>query len=263
MADKGLCIVRPGDAVSGETSGDSTAIIWNSMLPDIERTGQYFRDNFSGNDVTLHPWTLEEANGSINQLLTEYGSVLRLTTGGTDNDQACMYWGSANNAPFRMSTDNGRPLWFECRWRVNAVADDHTGIYIGLTEEAAGVADFIVDGGATYSATDRIGFNILAADGDQLETVMSLATAANTNIDATFATIVADTFYNDGFYFDGKKTVTFFHNGVPSGTKALTTDTQFPLDQELTISISAKTSTGTTLLLDIDWVACAQVGHAD
>ena len=204
---------------------------------------------------------------------TSIGAVIFQPAAGiTDNDQNTLQWGGHEltpfgSFPFSVMPGVSKDLAFECRFKVNTIADSIGDIFIGLAG-AAGVALSasavpITQTADTMATTvGHLGFHKLSGDGDKLD--LSYERAGGTvATKADVATLVADTYIKVGYRYSGHtKTVSIFVNGaevVASRVAAsITAATPWPNDY-LTPVIATMQVDGTTAMTPtVDWYACAQ-----
>lgn len=219
--------------------------------------GVYDFDDFTHLPATANRYTLVEADGSIAGLVTETGGVLRMTSGGTDNNECYIGGGVDEFMLGKFDAGQGR-LAFEARVRFQETLLQ--GAYIGLGEEAFSAANAMVDDTMALVDKDFVGFHILDADSDGLDAVHQTASGGGRIVHKDIAQlIVADTWYKLGIAFIDP-TIFWFINGVvvdATGVKESATD--FPDGEELHVQFGVKTSEGTTKRLDIDWWRFAQL----
>jgi hypothetical protein len=204
---------------------------------------------------------------------TSIGAVIfQPTSGVADNDQITLQWGGHELTPygcfpFSVMPGVSKDLVFECRFKVNSIADSIGDIFIGLAG-AAGVqlaasAVPITQTASTMATTvDHLGFHKLSGDGDKLD--LSYERASGTvATKADVATLVADTYIKAGFRYSGHtKTVSIFVDGAEVTasrvSSTITGATPWPTDY-LTPVIATMQVDGTTgMTPTVDWYACAQ-----
>lgn len=204
---------------------------------------------------------VHDSNASAALLATETGGVVRLSTYATANNEASIVSGD-NTAGFCKITAAKR-LFFECRFRVAQIANSVGNIFLGLSQEAMGGANLITDSDAMADA-DYVGWQILAADGDQVEPVYSTYGGTTRVVKADAQTLVAATWYKVGFYVVNDE-ITYCINGAPITACTLThpvkiTATDVPDGEELQVTCTIKAYTTTDVTVDLDWVKVAFEG---
>lgn len=218
----------------------------------------YF-DDFLTFTATANNYTIA-GDGTVAPIQTAIGGIVRLDTTDTANDEEYLGFGLATSAPFKIDENAGR-VWFECRVRISSVTDSHAAWAVGMCEEGCSAANFLTDGTGVIADKDFVGFSVVDADADALTIVHNTAGGGGrTTVDATLTNgaLTASTWVKLGFYYDGINDLTFYVNGVPEPTGCEQDDTNFPDGEELTVIFAAKTTTATTLDLDIDWWGVAQ-----
>ena len=207
----------------------------------------------------------EDTGGSIVPLETEEFGVIRLATGGTDNNEVWLTNGGAKGAIAKISSTAGghAKLIFEARVRFQQIVAQN--FFIGLAEEGLAAADTVTDAGA-MADKDFIGFRVLEGDSDGLDTVYRKAGQTEQVVQDVAETLVADTWYRLGFVFDpnaaASERIRFYIDGAElSGkvTKANIEAATFPAGEELGILIGAKTGAAFTKTFDVDWVRVLKV----
>ncbi len=125
-------------------------------------------------------------------------------------------------------------------------------ILIGLAEEGAAAADFIVDAGNDIADKDVVGFVIWEGDPDAVDCIHQKAGGAFADPGVALVP-VAGTFYTFSIFFDGDETIVFAVNDTVVQTADLDTAT-FPTGEELSpiLAIKNGAADGT---LEIDWVS--------
>ena len=171
----------------------------------------------------------------------------------TDNNETYLQFGAGGSdtaAPFVITDSNGKPVFFEAYVAAAEHADE--GVFVGLAEEGAAAANFLVDNTGAVADKDFIGFNILTATpaawnvtwkkaGQTVQTVAGVA-------------VNADDYHIFSFFFDGASTVYFYVDRVLVSTQALTSAATFPSGQALAPILAVKTGEGTAKSLNVDYI---------
>lgn len=206
----------------------------------------------------------EDTGGSIVNLASEVGGVLRITTDTTDNDEVWLQPGSATSVFGKISDTAGEDklLIFEARVRFGQTANGNA--FIGLTEEGLAAADTITDAGA-WADKDAIGFLVLEDDSDGIDFIYKKAGQTLQTKISVAQQITADTWYKLGFVYDPNapeaKRITVFVDGVDEGTYVTATNiatATFPDDEELQPLFGVKNSSGAVTRIDLDWYRAYQ-----
>lgn len=192
-------------------SGRLQPVLWDlyqrrARTNDITEDG-YFRfwdfDNWGdriATDVFMDGWKMNlDTGGTIVQVTTELGGVLRLTTDATDNDSIdAMEGGGVGTVS--ITSGGTAALAFDSRVRFTQVTDTYNQFY-GLTASGSAADNgFFSDTGTT---ADRgcIGFTVLEADGNALEFTWKKA-GQTAQITTGLKAIGGATWYQLGFVFD-------------------------------------------------------------
>jgi hypothetical protein len=181
----------------------------------------------------------------------------------SDGDNEGIAIGPNVTAAFKITAANMRRLWFECRFKVDTIADTKNGVFIGLLEKAAVAAAVPITTSGTIADTNIIGFHRLEGDGDKMDVVYKADGQTQQTALADAVTLVADTYKKVGFYFDGLSTVKFYDDGEEVASARLDYDdlnaATFPSDVVLGPCIAIMNATGSTPgSLTVDWVRCVQ-----
>jgi hypothetical protein len=141
-------------------------------------------------------WSLDE-DGENGVLLLDSGS-----TSATQGINA-----QKSLATFIPKAD--RTLWFESRVKVSGITNLNAELFIGLAE-----IDGTVISASAVSTANHIGFSSVTDDG----VLLANAEKAGTGATDTGVTIKNDTWVTLGFKVTGLDYVTFYVNGVKSGS---------------------------------------------
>lgn len=157
--------------------------------------------------------------------VSELGGACKITTGGTDNNEAIVQFGGADAAAvFRISDGAGeqKKLFFECRVKADTVTDAKAGFFVGLAASGVAAADGLIADDGTLADKDLIGFFRPEGDGDGVDFVYRKNGQAVQTAIADVATIAADTYVKLGFIYDpaavASKKIAVFVNGVEQNT---------------------------------------------
>lgn len=219
--------------------------------------GRHFRDDFEFIGNTGERYTLVEVDGSIAGLTGEPDGVVRLTTGGTDNDE-CYIGGGINEFVIaNINAGKGR-MAVEFRVRPQEILDQ--GIYVGLGEEAFGAANALVDATGALVGKDFVGFSILTAKPAEFDAVYQTAGGTARVVHKEIAaTIVANTWLKLGIAFIDPLIFWFVNGKVVDAAGVKESIADFPDGEEMHVQFGIKTGEGTTKRLDIDWWEFAQL----
>jgi len=234
-----------------------------AMLQD-PRVGLLYHEDFldlASDDTTTNPdawkWVSDTATGSIT-LPKVAGGVLQAACGGVDNNETYIQLGQTGGltaAPFFITDNNAKPFWFEVYVKALEHADE--GVFIGLAEEGAAVANFLADNTGVPADKDFIGFRLKADASAEWDVAWRKSGQAEQEIAA--AAVNADDWHRFGFHYDGLHTVTFYIDGTAHATVALTSAATFPSGEALAPIIAVKTGEGVAKSVQIDYVRIAQI----
>jgi hypothetical protein len=247
-----------------------------ALSPDGDSYGVMASDQFVGwnGSVTTNVGTYssqgggyrsyEDTGGSITQLATETGGVIRITTDGTDNDECWLCHGGATSVLGKVASSSGKLLIFESRFRVGQIVTHNA--FIGLSEEGLAAADTVTDGGALASK-DLLGFWILEGAATSLVYGYRKAGAAVQTVGTFGTAIAANTWYKVGLVFDPQapaaNRIKFFVDNIEQTSYATATNiaaSTFPDGEEVNFLAGIKNGAAAASSIDLDWWAFLQAG---
>ena len=218
--------------------------------------GVFFGDDFEFIGNTGERYTLVESDGGIAGLVDEPTGVVRMTSGGTDNNE-CYIGGGVNEFNI-VDIDAGKGrMAFEARVRFQEILVQ--GAYIGLGEAAFSAANAMNDNDMVLVDKDFVGFRLLDDDSDGLDAVYQTNGGTRRVHDEISQLIVANTWYKLGIKFIDPDIFWFIDGKVVNATGVKNTATDFPDGEEMHVQFGVKTSEGTTKRMDIDWWYCGQL----
>lgn len=256
--------------------------IWADCPCDGSNTdvGIFFHENFLGG-MTASAVTDGSAVGQYFTVdcdtdtvfafkASEEGGYLDIETDSDDEDAVAIF----TQPMCKIAIDSGRRVWLEARLEVGD-ADEDQGFFFGLAEEAALSRDIVADNCVDLITETLIGYRIFDEE-DAIDAVAQLDDGAEdviasdvTNLDVldadlgsgSKAALADNTEMRLGLRFDGKKTVTFFVNGVE--IEAWTLDaTYYDPDASLAVICALKTCDDSTAKsIAIDWIQFAYEYH--
>ncbi len=204
-------------------------------------------------------WLVKGTNPKVALIADQSSGAIAVGGGGTADDDAYFH----SNALYDLTMNNGKRFWFElCINLADAVED--IAIFAGLAQATACAADFFVDGSeALVTAKDilgLVGFSSSAAMGNIEAVYQQAADAAHTDVDTDLGTMTNDVYVKLGMRFDGKKTVTFYYNGVAGATLNIDDLSGNSFTNKLAVIFGIKDAGGTgsgSSLAQVDWVRFA------
>jgi len=208
-------------------------------------------------DTSVPNWEFTGTNGDVDNSADEPNGVILLEGSGADNDSATIM----KNDLYLLARSSGKRFWFEARVKLAAAgtADDFAA-FVGLAESVAGTAELIADDGATIIDEDHIGFKAItnATTIGDWDATVNIGGSANFPVDIEADTAETTTSWVKlGMKFDGKKTVTFFVDGVKTTSYDVTNLDSYTMLHELTVVIGVKDCEAAQLGLYVDWVRFA------
>jgi hypothetical protein len=208
------------------------------MFPVLDPTKvhMYFNDfdKYDAADWTIT--TTETGAGDASEALADAdGGVLVITNDAADNDLDFI---QKKGESFKFVS--GKKLWFKARFKIFEVIQCDAVIGLIITDTT--LLD-VTDG--VYFKTD---------DGDAL---LDFGVEKNNTATAAtgIATLVADTFLEVAFYYDGKSGIEYAVDGVKLGTAAIT---NLPDDEELTVTFGIQNGEAVVNVLSLDYIMVAK-----
>ena len=206
-------------------------------------------------------WLVKGTNPVVANLADEVSGVITVGGGGSAHDEGYLH----TNSLYDLTMNNSKRFWFECR--INLADIDFDGsIIAGLAQFSACAANFFVNESEALVTTKDIlgfvGFSASSLMGDVEAVYQQEADAAHTDIDTDLGTMVNDTYIKLGMRFDGKKTVTFYYNGVAGATLNIDDLSSNSFTNPLAVIVGIKDTGGTAAdLMQLDWIrfACEKV----
>lgn len=268
--------VTPNESTTTPWAGPSPNI-WGKLSPanllEDPHAGHHFWEDWQGVPLpatnttgNMGRWKHFLSDGA---LFTD-GAIANLSSIGMasdgDNEAAILCYGSTAQA--RITKGNGRPVRLEGRFKFSTIADTKNGFFFGFFEPLTPTGTSHAADDGTLADENFIGFHRLEGDGDKIDIVYK----ADGQTQQSFAdalTLVADTWYRLGLYFDGEQTVRFYFNNVEYETARLGAShldaATFPDDINLQpVIVGAKNATGSTPGTNYcNWVRGAWLANAD
>lgn len=220
---------------NGVTNVDAVDPMAQLPVLDPTKVYTYFNDF---NTYTAGDWTVTETQAGATQAITAgHGGQLLLTNSAADNDVNQL---QLLQETFRSAA--GKKLWFKARWKVSNATE--TDVYIGLIITDTDIVGGVTDGIYFKKADDATSL-VHVLEKDSTETATS-----------SVATIVADTFIETAFYYNGKNEVEVWIDGVKKATH--TTLTNLCQDEDLAVTISLTNGSAVAHTLTIDYILAIQ-----
>ena len=219
---------------AGLATRKTTDPLGNYTRPDPTDAHQ-FMDDFDA--FTSGAWTNTTVGTGTAALTSGDGGLLALVTSGAGSDSVFL-----QKTTEGWSFETGKPMWFKTRFKVSALT---TVLVIGLQ----------VTDTTPLDVTDGIYFLSTVTTG--AVTILSRKNATTGSTSAAAGTLVADTYTEFAWYWDGKDSVVFWQDGVQKGTLTGVAASYLP-DTTATISFGVQTSTAAVKTMTVDYVMAAK-----
>lgn len=208
-----------------------------AMYGHPDRTDYHaFFDDFD--TYTSGQWTATVTGTGTTALTAGDGGLLASATSGVISDANYL-----QKTTEGFSFEAGKPAWFKTRFKVSALT---TVVVIGLQ-----VTDTTPE-----DVTDGIYFLSTVTTG--AVTVYCRKDATTGSATGTGITLVADTYTELAWYWDGKSEVQYFQDGVQKGTITGVTASTYLPDTTTTPSFGIRTTTAAVNTLTIDYIFAAK-----
>lgn len=235
---------------------------------DFTEDGIQFFDDFCnfgvGSGTVYRGYGIHlDTGNTIQEIATEIGGVVHFTTDGTDNDSCELISGGNVGTLVKIPSSAGDVVIYESRWRVNQVTNTYN-MFVGLTEEGTAVDDGMFTDAGAGADKDKIGFQVLEADGDALE--FTYKKAGQTAVVTTgLKAIAANVWYRTGFVYDPRlpaaSRLRIYIDNADTGTKYTSTNiaaATFPSGEELAVAMGIKNGGAAASSFDVDWAGVAE-----
>ena len=226
---------------------DATSATLGSMpFPDPSRCHAWFSDfdQFSHHATNAALWLSTTTGSGTGALEDADGGILLITNGGSDNDNFFLQWSGYQAADVIESWkwESGKGMWFKARFKVSDATQSDFVMGLQITDTSP------------LAVTDGLYFQ----KDDGGTTLYFNATKDSTSTTITpVATIADDTYFTCGFWWDPNLGVmTIYYNDNPVGQTSTTTN--FPDDEELTISFGIQNGEGSAKTMRVDYISVAK-----
>jgi hypothetical protein len=163
-------------------------------------------DRFNGAATGVFDWLVTGTGSAVPVVGDAFGGVITITTGATEDNATNIQWHGCNAGTDIAETFTfvpGKELWFGTRFQLADVLQ--CDLAIGLA----------VAGATAVSIADGVWFGKL--DGSAVLTLNS-AIATPLTASANIATLVAATWYEFGFHYNGVDAIKAYQGGGEAGT---------------------------------------------
>lgn len=221
---------------SGVTNVAAGANMGQLPFPDPTRLHTWM-DDFD--NYTAGDWTITEAGTGTRAVGNLDGGVLVITNGASDDNNNFLQW-SGNTASGTVETYRwaaNRSMWFKARCKISDATESDFVMGLQITDTSP------------LAVSD--GFYFLKADGST--TLTFYATKNSTSSTVTAATLADDTYVTMGFWWDpALAKMQVFVDDVVVGE--ITSTTNMPDDEDLTISFGIQNGEAVAKVLSIDYI---------
>ena len=206
--------------------------------------------------------TYQDTGVTMKGLTTSYIGELEVAGNSTDNDEGSIQAPGSGVCPavaFSQTAGSVYEMAFEARVKKASIADNALAFFCGLATIGGASADILVDDTGALKATHSfVGFHTLHAAGEVLIAAYQKTGETKVDVDATAATLVADTYVKLGIVFDGYRTVKYFVDGVEIGSVNLASATTFPVDIGMAPLFATKVGASAESKAYMDWWCVAR-----
>jgi hypothetical protein len=225
-------MATPARFTNGVTNVAQNSLTRYMPVLDPTKVHMWFNDfdKYDAADWTVT--TTEAGAGDATEALADAdGGVLVITNDAADNDLDFL---QKKGESFKFVA--GKKLWYKCRFKILEVLQ--CDAHIGLTITDTTLLD--VTDGVYFKTDDGDAYLDFGVEKD------NTATAAT-----AIATLVANTFVEVGFYYNGVDGIEYSVDGVVKGTAAVT---NLPDDEELTVTFGIQNGEAVANVLSIDYI---------
>lgn len=220
----------------GVTTAAKSTTLGQFGLPDPTGWHTFF-DDFDR--YAAAEWVVTETQAGATQALTDAdGGVLLLTNSAADDDLNAL---QKVGESFLMEA--GKKAFFRARFKVSDATQSDFIMGLQITDTTP------------LAVSDGIWFQ--KDDGDaNLDVYCGKSAGAGTTSATAIHTVVADTYLNVGWYYDGKGSLLYFVNNAHKGT--LDASSTFLPDTELTISFGIQNGEAVAKTMSVDFIFAAK-----
>ena len=210
-------------------------------FPDPTACHTWF-DDFD--DYVAGEWTITETGSGTRAVGNLDGGVLVITNAASDNDCNFLQWSGATNASTveTWKWEATKSMWFKARFKVSEATQSDFVMGLQITDTAP------------LDATDGLFF--IKEDGST--TMTFRAEKDDTASTVTAATIAANTYLTCGFWWNAQTGVLNVYVDDARVGSITGATTNFPDDEELTISFGIQNGDGNARSMSLDYIFVAK-----
>lgn len=229
--------------IDGVTNVATTTNLGSYLAPDPTRVHAWF-DDFD--NYVAADWTITETGTGTRAVGNLDNGILVITNGASDDDANFLQWSGSTNAATveTWKWAASKPMWFKARMKVSDATQSDLVFGLQITDTTP------------LDVSDGLFF--IKSDGST--TLTFRAEKNDTASTVTTGTLANDTYFTAGFAYLpstlGGPRLDVFFNDVRVGS--LTTFTNFPDDEELTISFGIQNGEAVAKILSLDYIAVSK-----
>lgn len=225
--------------IDGVTNAAGSTTLGSYIALDPTETHTWF-DDFD--QYVAADWTITETGTGTRAVGNVDNGILVITNGASDDNNNFLQWSGNTNAATveTWKWASNKAMWFKARMKVSDATQSDLVFGLQITDTAP------------LDATDGLFF--IKADGSTSLTFR--AEKNDTASTVTTGTLADDTYFTAGFAYLpsalGGPILNVYFNDVRVGS--LTTLTNFPDDEELTISFGIQNGEAAAKILSLDYI---------
>ena len=224
----------------GVTNVDSSNTMGQLIIPDPTSVITFMDDfiKFDPSDWFITRIMTQNTTAGVETNSDASGGILTFYPSAGDNDSTFyQYKGYSNvtTASEIVTLESGKKVWFKARMKVSDTGD--SDFIMGIQSADTTPLTAPVDG--VYWKSD---------DGDDYLDFQVYAGSVSTTAETAVATIVDDTWFTAGFYWDGVDTIEYFYNDSIQGS----TTASYPT-AAMTLSFGVQNGSAAARTMTVDY----------
>lgn len=230
----------------GTLNNGATTTLQTYVAPDPSRVHQWF-DDFD--DYVAGNWTITETGSGTRAVGNADGGILVITNAAADNDRNFLQWSGATNAATveTWTWEATQAMWFKARFKVSDATETDFVMGLQITDTTP------------LDAADGLFFQ--KDDGSTSLYFTAIKTGVGSSVVTSLATIVSDTYFTVGFWWDPTLGVlNLYYNGQAVGSISSTTN--FPT-RTLTLSFGIQNGEAVAKSMSLDYLFCSKDRHTN